>query len=116
MALKNKKNVFENSDFEQKLHKNMEFTAREQYKILRENIEFTIPADALMDWANIEFMFWSEGDINSPGNYILVDNIKIVDVADETRTNLDTIGRGDFEGYLSYVVLKEEDKIIAKLA
>ena len=45
MALKNKKNVFENSDFEQKLHKNMEFTAREQYKILRENIEFTIPAD-----------------------------------------------------------------------
>ena len=78
--------------------------------------EFTIPADALMDWANIEFMFWSEGDINSPGNYILVDNIKIVDVADETRTNLDTIGRGDFEGYLSYVVLKEEDKIIAKLA
>ena len=45
MALKNKKNVFENNDFEQKLHKNMEFTAREQYKILRENIEFTVPAD-----------------------------------------------------------------------
>ena len=46
MALKNKKkNVFENSDFEQKLHKNMEFTAREQYKILRENIEFTVPED-----------------------------------------------------------------------
>ena len=75
---------------------------------------FTIPEGATTGWANMAFIFWSEGALG-PDNYILVDNIKIVD-ATEGVTNLDTIGHGDFEEYLPYVLLSEEDKVIAKIS
>ena len=34
-----------NSDLQKTLHKNLEFTATEQYKLIRANLDFTLPAD-----------------------------------------------------------------------
>ena len=34
-----------NNDFQKTLHKNLEFTATEQYKLIRANLDFTLPAD-----------------------------------------------------------------------
>lgn len=47
MALKSNRNrfVFETSANKSTLHKNLEFTATEQYKLLRTNLTFTIPED-----------------------------------------------------------------------
>lgn len=47
MALKSngKRFVFETSTNKKTLHKNLEFTATEQYKLLRTNLTFTIPED-----------------------------------------------------------------------
>jgi len=43
MALKNNKVPPEPSDGQRTLHKNLEFTATEQYKLLRANLSFTLP-------------------------------------------------------------------------
>lgn len=47
MALKSNRNrfAFETSTNKKTLHKNLEFTATEQYKLLRTNLTFTIPED-----------------------------------------------------------------------
>ena len=37
--------VFSEKDMKRTLHKNLEFTAIEQYKILRTNLDFTLPED-----------------------------------------------------------------------
>lgn len=37
--------VFTEKDSRKTLHKNLEFTAIEQYKILRTNLDFTLPED-----------------------------------------------------------------------
>lgn len=42
---KRKKTSFAVSNNKKTLHKNLEFTAVEQYKLLRTNLEFTLPAD-----------------------------------------------------------------------
>lgn len=42
---KKKKQIFSNAAEERTLHKNLDFTAAEQYKLLRANLEFTLPRD-----------------------------------------------------------------------
>ena len=42
---KNKQFSAGNSDISKTLHKNLEFTATEQYKLVRANLDFTLPAD-----------------------------------------------------------------------
>lgn len=43
MSKKNSHHLFTNEASRRTLHKNLEFTATEQYKLLRTNLEFTIP-------------------------------------------------------------------------
>ncbi len=45
MAIKDKKAALEPRDNQKTLHKNLEFTATEQYKLLRANLSFTLPND-----------------------------------------------------------------------
>lgn len=45
MGLFEKKRVFVNTADERTLHKNLDFTAAEQYKFLRTNLDFTLPQD-----------------------------------------------------------------------
>ncbi len=45
MGLFEKKRVFVNTADERTLHKNLDFTAAEQYKLLRTNLDFTLPQD-----------------------------------------------------------------------
>ncbi len=45
MITKRKKMPFMLHDIKKTLHRNLEFTATEQYKLLRANLEFTIPED-----------------------------------------------------------------------
>ncbi len=47
MGLRNKKDnfIFNNDASQRTLHKNLEFTASEQYRLLRTNIMFTLPED-----------------------------------------------------------------------
>lgn len=42
---KKKKQIFANTADERTLHKNLDFTAAEQYKLLRANLDFTLPQD-----------------------------------------------------------------------
>lgn len=43
MRYKEKKSIFSFADNQKTLHKNLEFTATEQYKLLRANLSFTLP-------------------------------------------------------------------------
>lgn len=45
MGLFKEKKVFTNTADERTLHKNLDFTAAEQYKLLRTNLDFTLPQD-----------------------------------------------------------------------
>ena len=45
MGLFEKKKVFVNTADKRTLHQNLEFTAAEQYKLLRTNLDFTLPQD-----------------------------------------------------------------------
>ncbi len=45
MKKKKKRSQFNANDVKEMLHKNLEFTAAEQYRLLRTNITFTIPED-----------------------------------------------------------------------
>ena len=75
--------------------------------------EFTVP-EVDGGWSNFVFYYWPE--VSLEGNYLLMDNFMVYVKGDDTKTNLDTLGRGDFEGFLKqYVILEEEDKIIPKL-
>ena len=42
---KRKQFLFSDNPNRKTLHKNLEFTATEQYKLIRENLAFTVPAD-----------------------------------------------------------------------
>ncbi len=76
--------------------------------------EFTVPAGANGNWSNFLFFYWPE--LSLEGNYLLMDNFMVYAKSDPTKINLDTLGRGDFEGFLKqYVILEEENKIIPKL-
>lgn len=61
--------------------------------------EFTMPSGIRSDYLNLDGYFWPE--VSLGGNYILIDNIRIVKSDDETNTNLDVLGFGDFEGMLA---------------
>ena len=57
------------------LHKNLEFTATEQYKLLRTNLEFTIPADVKCPVIGITSSMRGEGKSTTSINlaYVLAE-------------------------------------------
>lgn len=56
--------------------------------------EFTVPEGIVSNYANLDFFYWPEYELAN--NFVLVDNIKICKALDETETNIDLIGCGDF--------------------
>lgn len=68
-----KKTVFDNSANKKTLHKNLEFTATEQYKLLRTNLTFTIPEDVKCPIIGITSSMRGEGKSTTAVNlsYVL---------------------------------------------
>ncbi len=79
-----KKNSFPTSGFENTLHKNLEFTAIEQYKLLRANLNFTLPSDVKCPIIGITSSIRSEGKSTTAINlsYVLAENGKKVLLVD----------------------------------
>lgn len=69
--------------------------------------EFTIPTGVNSTYFNLDGYYWPEVTLSE--NYILIDNIRFVLADDETNTNIDGMGFGDFEGLIN---LKKIDSII----
>ena len=73
------KNIFVRND-PKTLHKNLEFTATEQYKILRANLSFTIPEDVKCPIIGVTSSVRGEGKSTTAVNlsYVLAENGKKV--------------------------------------
>ncbi len=76
---KKNKNIFMHND-PKTLHKNLEFTATEQYKILRANLSFTIPEDVKCPIIGVTSSVRGEGKSTTAVNlsYVLAENGKKV--------------------------------------
>lgn len=68
------------SDIEKTLHKNLEFSATEQYKLLRTNLSFTLPADQKCAIIGVTSSMRGEGKSTTAVNlsYVLAENGKKV--------------------------------------
>ena len=79
MARNNKKSMFMPND-PKTLHKNLEFTATEQYKILRANLSFTIPENVKCPVIGVTSSIRGEGKSTTAVNlsYVLAENGKKV--------------------------------------
>lgn len=85
MALKKKRNNnFSSANFESTLHKNLEFTAIEQYKLLRTNLSFTLPDDVKCPIVGITSSIRGEGKSTTAINlsYVLAESGKKVLLVD----------------------------------
>ena len=81
MAFKKKlKKSFSSNNVENTLHKNIEFTAIEQYKLLRANLSFTLPADVKCPIIGVSSSIRGEGKSTTAINlsYVLAENGKKV--------------------------------------
>ena len=76
---KKNKNIFMHND-PKTLHKNLEFTATEQYKILRANLSFTIPEDVKCPIIGVTSSVRGEGKSTTAVNlsHVLAENGKKV--------------------------------------
>lgn len=77
---KRKSNSFSLNDNKQTLHKNLEFTATEQYKLLRTNLNFTLPRDVKCPVIGVTSSLRSEGKSTTAVNlsYVLAESGKKV--------------------------------------
>lgn len=78
---KRKKNdLFSQGDAKKTLHKNLEFTATEQYKLLRANLSFTLPADVRCPIVGVTSSMRGEGKSTTAINlsYVLAESGKKV--------------------------------------
>lgn len=85
MPLKRKtKKNFSSSNAENTLHKNLEFTAIEQYKLLRTNLGFTLPSDVKCPIIGITSSIRGEGKSTTAINlsYVLAESGKKVLLVD----------------------------------
>ncbi len=85
MAFKKKfKNNFSTNNVESTLHKNLEFTAIEQYKLLRTNLSFTLPAEVKCPIVGVTSSIRGEGKSTTAINlsYVLAENGKKVLLVD----------------------------------
>lgn len=81
MAIKNKKSgFFSNENSQKTLHKNLEFTATEQYKLLRANLSFTLPEDKECPIVGVTSAMRGEGKSTTAVNlsYVLAESGKKV--------------------------------------
>lgn len=85
MVFKRKsKTSFSSNKIENTLHKNLEFTAIEQYKLLRANLNFTLPADVNCPIIGVTSSIRGEGKSTTAVNlsYVLAENGKKVLLVD----------------------------------
>lgn len=85
MALKKKSRRGSSAaNVESTLHKNLEFTATEQYKLLRTNLSFTLPADVKCPIIGVTSSIRGEGKSTTAVNlsYVLAENGKKVLLVD----------------------------------
>lgn len=85
MALKKKSRGGSSAaNVESTLHKNLEFTATEQYKLLRTNLSFTLPADVKCPIIGVTSSIRGEGKSTTAVNlsYVLAENGKKVLLVD----------------------------------
>lgn len=84
MANKRKKSLFDFGDNQKTLHKNLEFTATEQYKLLRANLSFTLPEDVKCPIIGITSSMRGEGKSTTAVNlsYVLAEAGKKVILID----------------------------------
>ncbi|MBR3692611.1 MAG: CpsD/CapB family tyrosine-protein kinase [Clostridia bacterium] len=75
MKMTKKRPDFQN-DFSGTLHQNLEFTAREQYKLLRTNLNFTLPHDEKCPVIGVTSSMRGEGKSTTAVNlsYVLAEN------------------------------------------
>lgn len=81
---KNRNKNFSTIHSENTLHKNLEFTAIEQYKLLRTNISFTLPSDVKCPIIGVTSSIRGEGKSTTAVNlsYVLAENGKKVLLVD----------------------------------
>ena len=84
MARRKKLNNFASTNFEGTLHKNLEFTAIEQYKLLRTNLSFTLPDDVKCPIIGVTSSIRGEGKSTTAINlaYVLAESGKKVLLVD----------------------------------
>ncbi len=85
MGKKSKKSgFFANADSQKTLHQNLEFTATEQYKLLRANLSFTLPEDKECPIVGITSAMRGEGKSTTAVNlsYVLAESGKKVLLVD----------------------------------
>lgn len=85
MALKKRfSKSFSSNNIESTLHKNLEFTAIEQYKLLRTNLSFTLPSDVNCPIIGVTSSIRGEGKSTTAINlsYVLAENGKKVLLVD----------------------------------
>ena len=84
MAKVKKKSIFDFGDNQKTLHKNLEFTAIEQYKLLRANLSFTLPEDVKCPIIGITSSMRGEGKSTTAVNlsYVLAEAGKKVVLID----------------------------------
>jgi len=77
---KHRRSAFSSVDNKAPLHKNLEFTATEQYKLLRTNLSFTLPADKKCAIIGVTSSMRGEGKSTTAINlsYVLAENGKRV--------------------------------------
>ena len=77
---KKKKSSVTNFDVKKTLHKNLEFTANEQYKLLRTNLNFTLPEDVKCPIIGVTSSIRGEGKSTTAINlsYVLAEKGKKV--------------------------------------
>lgn len=82
--VRSRKPVFSTEETRKTLHKNLEFTATEQYKLLRTNLTFTIPADVKCPIIGVTSSMRGEGKSTTAVNlsYVLAENGKKVLLVD----------------------------------
>ncbi|MBQ7121497.1 MAG: CpsD/CapB family tyrosine-protein kinase [Clostridia bacterium] len=81
MGIKSKKSgIFSNADSQKTLHQNLEFTATEQYKLLRANLSFTLPEDKECPIVGVTSAMRGEGKSTTAVNlsYVLAESGKKV--------------------------------------
>lgn len=81
MGIKSKKSgFFSNADSQKTLHQNLEFTATEQYKLLRANLSFTLPEDKECPIVGVTSAMRGEGKSTTAVNlsYVLAESGKKV--------------------------------------
>lgn len=80
MSRKNKINFFSGNESKKTLHKNLEFTAIEQYKLLRTNLSFTLPEDEKCSIIGVTSAMRGEGKSTTAVNlsYVMAESGKKV--------------------------------------